>query len=91
MEERLNQSRTTYPLKGRERIKYAIHTHPKVSGQPSSGRGRASDQDLTGRGNLPSGTRFYITTPSNNKLYEYTFSTFINRESIKLSSDKVLY
>ena len=74
-----NQSRTTYPPKGGERIKYAIHTHPKVSGQPSSGRGIASLQDRNSRGILPNGTRHFITTPSNNKTYEFTNS--INGET----------
>lgn len=86
-----NQSRLTFTINKGERIKYAIHTHPKVSGYPSSGRGSASDLDLNNRGILPRGTKFYITTPSNNKLYEYTFSSFINRKSSELPSDNTLY
>lgn len=83
-----NQSRLTFTLTKGERAKYVIHTHPKVSGYPSSGSSIASQQDLTGRGNLPSGTKFYITTPSNNKLYEYTNS--INGETQEIPYEKGL-
>ena len=56
----------------KERVKYTIHTHPQVSGIPHSGKSTASDKDRANMLNFPDGTMHFITTPSNNQIYEFT-------------------
>ena len=80
----------TYTISSKERVKYAIHTHPQVSGIPDSGTSKASDQDRNDMLNFPDGTMHFITTPSDNQTY--IIKRFYDGTTEKLSREEgVLY
>ena len=58
-------------ISNRESVKYTIHTHPKVSGLIGSGEPRPSHNDIKMASQYGSQTLHFITTPSNNKTYEF--------------------
>ncbi len=84
-----NKSNAIFKYDASQRVSYFIHTHPKVSGFPHSGRPKASRQDLKDRTSPTAG--YYIMTSENGIIYNYSLTTDSNEELEELRQKSVLY
>ena len=84
-----NKSNATFKYDASKRVSYFIHTHPKVSGYPKSGRPFASEEDLQQRTSPTAG--YYIMTPENGKILNYSLTKNRNEELEELRQESVLY
>ena len=84
-----NKSNAIFKYDASQRVSYFIHTHPKVSGYPYSGRPKASRQDLKDRTSPTAG--YYIMTSENGIIYNYSLTTDSNEELEELRQKSVLY
>ncbi len=66
-----------------------LHTHPKVSGFPRSGRPFASKEDLKQRTSPTAG--YYIMTSENGIIYNYSLTKNRDEKLEELRQKSVLY
>lgn len=84
-----NKSNATFKYDASKSVAYFIHTHPKVSGYPDSGRPFASEEDLKKR-TSPTAA-YYIMTSENGKIHNYSLTKNRDEELKELRQESVLY